>query len=1113
MNLSLQETFDGLSKQLGKEDIESVMRGELWEKAMDLMADKINTASARANSESDVATNMDSELLRFSDSVLVRSGQKPFELNKEVTVDLQKNALEDKDLKLSQAKGRIDSKFSSVIIEYKKPAAYKNKTDTDKAFKQATDYLNSLYEEEKGTYLGLITDGTRCQFVVFNTHAKECYDKDWHRVNPETDVRRLDGKMVDKLIRGIINLQVKALTAENLIDDLVNKKVNGKNVIVHLTEALYDSLSIGMDSSTAVSYGQWMNNFGLSHDDASKQKAIEDRRKDLAAIIDREKIDTNDEYKILFAMQSAVAILAMLIVYRVVVLIRGKGNVSFRDLLAMDVNERCIELGKIATGSASLEFNVFNIMEIGCFGWPFSSDEYWTDSVNKYVCEVIEILMRYETMPDFTIHTDDLFKELYMKIMPASVRHSLGEYYTPSWLANNVIDSGLAYVPYDKKHLRVIDTTAGSGTFIQKVIERKRVLYSSEDPNDALHYILNEVVAIDANTLSVILARINYFMAIADLIHSDDEVYIPVFIGDSSIPLVNMKSTDSKFYVDTIQFDNGKEIKIEIPESATKNQKDFINKMEKIPYVADESDEALKRSLNKICKNEWELSEITDSWLEMRKKGLITPAVINSMINTYLLCNVGKFDLIVGNPPWVDWKTLPSVHRENKKEICYARNLFSGDGRTGGNSLNICALISNISAENWLAHGGVMSILMPQSILFQQSYEGYRKLNLVDGRKLYFQEIIDWSKSGHPFSPVQQLFCTYVISESKQDYSHGIKLEKVYLKKGNKLENIKNNITKATFLDYFKIEEGVVGKASNNRSAFTYAKDTVELSYFNEIAGSTGYIGREGVEYYPQELQLLKYKRINKDGSILLENYQSNRSKIKVAKQTPSLEALYLRPLIKGVNVSRFHVEPSEYIVPFPYDAKHVQVPLSAEELLDSSPELMRYYRTNKEYLTAQTEYSDKIIGKEDAPYYALARTGKYCHADWYVIFRDNTKWVAAVTGKIETEWGGLKKPAFQNHCVSVCERADGSYITEDEAHYLCAILNSHVVEDFVMSTSDKRTFKIRIPVKILPYDETNNIHVQLATLSKKAHNAYNDKNSIEKIRTKIDELYIASLK
>lgn len=1105
------ECYETLRSELNNHDLEAAMRRNTWKKLMNLMADRFNTISAEAVSESDVATNMDAVILSFSQNVIEPSGNKGFELKKEYKVSLKnENATEDGILR-SKAIGRIDSKYSSVVIEYKKPSAYKTKADTDSAFAQALDYLNSLFEDKAGNYLGIVTDGERCQFILFNSDIKEIYNHDKLKVNPLTAVNRLDGHMVDKMIKSIINLRVKALNSENLIRDLVNKKKEGKNVINHLTSSLYKSLS-DMDNITAVSYGQWMNNFGLSHDDASKQKAIEDRRSALASIINREKIETDEEYKILFALQTSISMLAMLIAYRVVLLVKNENRTSFRELLEMGLDTRKIELGKIAEGAVSMELNVFNLLEIGCFSWPFH-EKYWSEETNECVKEIIEILMRYETMPDLTDCTDDLFRDLYMSIIPVSVRHSLGEYYTPEWLAENVINSGMEFIPYNKEHIRVIDSTAGSGTFIQKIIEKKRKIYANESNDRILGYILNEVVAIDANTLAVILARINYFLAIADLINSEREIYIPVFIGDSSIPAINKMSQDGLFYIDTIQLGNGESIKVEIPIRSTQNHKCFIENMQTVALFGNDNDELLKKQLDKLCANEMELDEITQSWYELKKHGLITPAVVNSMINSYMLCNIGKFDLIVGNPPWVDWKSLPSVHRENKKEICYERNLFSGDGRTGGNSLNICALISNVAAENWLAQGGVMAILMPQSLLFQQSYEGYRKFKLYDGRRLYFQEIIDWAKSGHPFSPVQQLFCTYILSETERDYRKGITLKTIQINKGFKLESIKKQIDEKNYTKYFTVSEGVVGRASELRSAFVYAKNQKELSEFNAITGDNAYIGREGVEFYPQELQVLTLKKINKDeDNVELETYQNRRSKISVPKRTPELETRYLRPLIKGVDISRFHVEPCGYIVAFPYDNMHDKLPLNKEELYATSPKLLRYYENNKQYLIAQTEYSDKIIGNKEAPYYALARTGKYSHADWYVVFRDNTKWVSAVIGKLNTTWGGVKYPAFQNHCVSVCEKTDGSFISEDEAHYICAILNSHIVEKFVLSTSDKRTFKIRIPVRIDEYDEKNNMHQQLVELSKQAHKEYKNDVDIEEIRNKIDILYLHSL-
>lgn len=1113
-NQQILDCYSKLREELKKKEMDAVVRGNTWKSLMRLMADEFNSISASASSESDIATKMDAQILNLSSNVFVPSGLHEFVLNKEHGVTLKKQSKdEDGTVHVIKTKGRIDSKYASFVIEYKHPSAYKTTADTDKAMYQALDYLNSLYEEKSDNYLAAITDGSRCQFVAFNNQVKEIYDTNKYAVNPLTSVHKLDADMANRIFKAIIDLQVKALTAENLITDLVLDKHDGKNKIQHLTSALYNSLS-EMNKITAVSYGQWMNNFGLSHDDISKQKAIEDRRRDLAALIDREQIETNEEYKILFSLQTAIAILAILMAYRVVLLVKGKATDSFRSLVNMNMEERRIELSKIAEGTVSFELNTFNLLEAGCFSWPFQSD-YWTEETNSCIKNVIETLMVYETIPDFTDRTDDLFRDLYMAIIPVSVRHSLGEYYTPDWLAENVILSGKHHLPFDKKHVRVLDSTAGSGTFIQKVIEMKRRYYDEDhtDSKTILYNILYEVVAIDANTLAVILARINYFLAIANLVDFEDEVYIPVFISDSSVPNSYKLSKDGRYYIDTVQLEDGEKLSVKVPIESTRNHKKLINVIQNLSLFEADDDKGFCKQLNNLCENQIELDEISPSWINLQSKGLITPAVTNSLINNFLLCNIGSFDLIVGNPPWVDWKTLPSVHREDKKEICYARKLFSGDGRTGGNSLNICALISNVTAENWLAKDGVIAILMPQSLLFQQSYEGYREFNILDGRKLYFQEIIDWSKSGHPFYPVQQLFCTYIISEKKQDYTKGIPLKQVVLKKGYKLDTIKHSISSNTFNTFFSVTDGIVGKASAVRSAFTYAKSRAELSDFNYIAGTTEYIGREGVEYYPQELQLLQPIEVIKKGQLVkFVNYQSPKSKIPVGKQTPLLETAYLRPLVKGINISRFHVDTPEYVVAFPYDTEHDQTPIDVSDLLEKSPKLLKYYATNKDYLTVQTAYSDKIIGKKNAEYYALARTGRYCHADWYVIFRDNTKWVAAVTGRIDTEWGGNKIPAFQNHCVSICEGSCGNFITEDEAHYICAILNSHIVENYILSTSDKRTFKIRIPVKILPYDSNNVVHTKLAELSKQAHNKYDDATAIEKIRNEIDIYYKNSL-
>lgn len=1092
-----------VQNQLASEELESVIRGDTWLKLTQAMSDAVNTAALQAESESSIAFVLDHHLVNISDLILVPAGYDGYTPYRERSVKLIDFDDADTKFHAMSKNGRIDSKYNNFIIEYKKHSKYRTIADTEKAEKQAIGYLKALNEEEAGEYAAIVTDGYNCQFIEWS-------DNEAH----SEIVEKLDGKALSRLIKNIIKLSVKTLDAENLIKDLVIAQHWGKNLIYNMADAINSSLST-MCPKTIISYSTWLDNFGLSHDDASQQQAIEERRRDLAAIVGKKEIASNEEYRILFSLHTATAIIGMLIAYKVVSVIKNdKKEYSLKKLYNLEPRFLRTELNRIANGAVSSEIHIYNLLELNCFTWVFL-EEQWTENIYNAINAVISVLLKYENMPELTSRTDDLFRDLYMAIMPTSVRHSLGEYYTPSWLAENVINEAIRYSTIKGiSGLKVLDSAAGSGTFPQKAIAMKRKEYQDLSKEEQLERILTEVASIDANVLAVILARINYFITIADLISPDQKIYIPVFIGDSTVSNNDKLSENHRFYINRLSDAEGNIITLRIPTHSVDDKEGFINAVRFMADVsADKNDDSLVNQLNKIC-TEDETEEIKQDWIELKKRGMLSESMVSTITDYYLLCALGKYHMVVGNPPWVDWKSLPSVHREKIKSACISRKLFSGDGRTGGINLNVCALLSNITAENWLAEHGVMAVLMPQNLLFQQSYEGYRNLYIEGDKQLYFQEIVDWSKSGHPFYPVQQLFCTYIISDTAQAYFNGISFKEVVLNKGLKLEQISGKISSETFGDYFAVNEKVIGRTTDVRTAFTVADNTAVLKSIQDISGTTTYVGREGVEYYPQELQLFKLREINTDkGTVSLETYKNKRSKYSIGIRTPEIETKYLRPLIKGVGITRFHVEPSEYLVAFPYDEKHCKIPFGRSELSEKSPLLYQYYKENKEYLEMQTGYSDSIIGNKNAEYYALARTGIYSHAPWYVIFRDNTKWVSAVIGKVDTEWGGEKVPAFQNHCVSICERSNGEFITENEAYYICGILNSHMVEDFILATSDKRTFKIRIPVKIVEFDKKNRMHQMISDLSKKAHDNYTDENMVEKIRDEIDALYLKSLK
>ena len=83
------------------------------------------------------------------------------------------------------------------------------------------------------------------------------------------------------------------------------------------------------------------------------------------------------------------------------------------------------------------------------------------------------------------------------------------------------------------------------------------------------------------------------------------------------------------------------------------------------------------------------------------------------MTNFMSIARLTSFDMIVGNPPWVKWEHLPAAYTRKIKEFCDIRHIFCNDGGLfGGAQLNICALIANVSAANWLNQNGVLALLI-----------------------------------------------------------------------------------------------------------------------------------------------------------------------------------------------------------------------------------------------------------------------------------------------------------------------------------------------------------------------------------------------------------------
>ena len=120
----------------------------------------------------------------------------------------------------------------------------------------------------------------------------------------------------------------------------------------------------------------------------------------------------------------------------------------------------------------------------------------------------------------------------------------MGEFYTPDWLAGRLLTQlgePLFQMPRPGDRIptpnkRLLDPACGSGTFLVLAIRalKANCFQSGLAEGDTLEVILNSVAGIDLNPLAVLASRVNYLLAVADLLpYRRGEVEIPVYLADS----------------------------------------------------------------------------------------------------------------------------------------------------------------------------------------------------------------------------------------------------------------------------------------------------------------------------------------------------------------------------------------------------------------------------------------------------------------------------------------------------------------------------------------------------------------------------------------------------
>lgn len=1069
------------------------------------MRTNIMRQAASSNSEATTASIFERELyytIRLRTNITL-------EIKKEQAVNEVKHTFGSLALRTSGS-GRLDAVVNNLIIEYKHHSKLQSQQEIESAFNQTVDYLEALKGAEGEEYSAILTDGLHIAYFSFTGKTVS-----------HTDLSVLANSDIDMIVRALLVQNTKRFVPENILKDFFIS-ATAPSLSKSLAFALYHQLKENKTEKTEMLYEEWKVLMHLSCDDNGKGNDIGKRRNDLSLIFADTIDNPDDEYCALFALQTTYAIIIKLIACKVIDKIEYNGAArNYFDLTSISSTDMQQFFEKMEDGYSYRSSNIVNFLEGDFFSW-YSDREQWNTEFWKVIITVIKCIDQYSAF-SFNVRYEpiDIFKDLYMSIIPRSIRHSMGEYFTPKWLADYVVTEGLKQI--ENRHgWKAVDPCCGSGIFlislIKKIVGTRNILSMTADEKDTLRKnIIGRVYGIDINPLSVLSARVGYYLALQPFGELHD-TEIPVYLGDSAIIPTEVVVDNIPCYKYSIvnlkcPFD------VVLPKRYVKKSDFGIRMAELQTCVKTDNSDILYNAILSGLTDEEKRSNILIDMIKALSKNLVMlhqnkwdGIWIRISTNFMLIARMSQFDLIVGNPPWVKWEHLPAAYANKIKELCDIKHIFSGANQYGGTQLNICALISNVTASNWLSKTGVLAFLMPDSIMSQNSYEGFRNFytDFEKGTRLFLQRIDRWMPPLRPFrcddKPVTQDFNTYYFSSKPVDYHKGIPVRCITRKKEVK-DSVLNRCTSFADASEYLLFNNILAAQLGKTTAFSYLSRNYDYS---RIIGPTEYLYRTGVEFTPQEIYMLV--GIGRSG---LENhYRFSNRKFRAAKYIVDdmpdngwdLPVEHIYPIITGPHISPFKYDTSNEFCILPYTKECTEKPISHTTLMQTNRELLIYLSSHSTLISQQSEKSKDMHRGDE--FYALSKIGPYTFADNIVAARDNSKFCASVINSTTTPWGVVKQTICVKHTIIISQDKTGNFITYDEAHFINGILNSKIVISYIMNTFKSNGFSLNKSGLYFPkYDSNNPKHKTISDLSKLASDS--SCNDITEIQESLSELYL----
>ncbi len=362
------------------------------------------------------------------------------------------------------------------------------------------------------------------------------------------------------------------------------------------------------------------------------------------------------------------------------------------------------------------------IVESDFFTWPLEVDGH----------PILRALALRVAHFDWPNAPADIAAILYETVIPPAERRQLGEYYTPHWLARTMVEEVVA----DPLGQQVFDPACGSGTFIAEAVTHfiSAAGQAGLEPRATLDRLRASVTGIDVHPVAVHLARAAWALAARPAIQAAGAsghrttVSVPVYLGDA----LQMRFRNGDMFSEhevILPVDDERMSELVFPVRLVERADAFDLLMSDIAtYIEQGEDPGVALDDHGIADaDERQTMQTTIGLmraLHAAGRNHIWAYYTRNLVRPVALAR-GKVDVILGNPPWLNYNKTASTLRRALEE--QSRNLYGiWVGGRYATHQDVAGLFFARCVDLYLKDGGVIGMVMPHSALQTGQYSKWR---------------------------------------------------------------------------------------------------------------------------------------------------------------------------------------------------------------------------------------------------------------------------------------------------------------------------------------------------------------------------------------------------